>query len=78
MNQAEFDALKPGDKVRNAQGHEATVADVGEYGVRVQWGGNGPLFTLYRQGRIWVTMDIVPPVNEQFDAYGADEDGKHT
>ena len=60
----EFNALAIGDKVRNAQGHEAVVAATGEYGVRVQWGGTGPMFTLYRSGRIWVTMEAVPaPLN---------------
>lgn len=60
MTLEEFNALKIGDKVSNMQGHVATVAAGGEYGVQVQWSGNGPLFTLYRQGRIWVTMDVVP------------------
>lgn len=65
MNIEEFEALKVGDKVRNAQGHEADVRLTGEYGVQVQWGGNGPLFTLYRAGRIWVGMDVVAPETAQ-------------
>ncbi len=47
--------------MRNAQGHEADVRHTGEYGVQVQWGGNGPMFTLYRAGRIWVGMDVIAP-----------------
>lgn len=66
MTLDEFNTLKPGDKVSNVQGHTADVIAAGDYGVQVQWGGKGPAFTLYRQGRIWVTMDVVPPEPEPF------------
>lgn len=67
MTLDEFDALKPGDKVSNAQGHVADVATCGDYGVRVQWGGIGPYFTIYRSGRLWTQMDVVmqEPTSEE-------------
>jgi len=60
MTRDEFDALKPGDRVRNPENQEAVIVASGAYGHSIQWGGAGPVFTLLRLGRTWVPMTAVP------------------
>jgi hypothetical protein len=55
----EFNALEPGDKISNAAGHVATVLVTGPYGCKIQWGGDGPPFTVYAAGRLWASFDVV-------------------
>lgn len=66
MNIQEFEALRPGDRVRNAQGHEAVVVSRNISAVHIQWGAAGvsqgaaPTFALHRAGNNWWVLDVVP------------------
>jgi hypothetical protein len=57
----EFNELKPGDRIRNADGAEAEVVDVNMSGVRITWGSGPVTFPLYRASTIWFGLDVVKP-----------------
>lgn len=67
MNINEFDALRPGDRVRNAAGHEADVVSRTPSTVNISWkapgsGASGVTFALNRMGNNWWGLDVVDPL----------------
>lgn len=54
MNIQEFAKLKAGDEVRHGvTGSTGRVAEVTDEGVRIQWGGVGPLFLFTAMSNAW-------------------------
>jgi hypothetical protein len=73
MTQDEFNALKPGDKVRNGEGQIAEIVASGPHGHSYQWNGAGPVFNLFAAGNMWRGFSVVEPDAPEGTAEGADE-----